>query len=69
MMKHEKWMEMDKKIDEIWMNNGWQWMKNWVNIDEEKKKGWKMDGNWMEMVYRACVKWFYKNWWAGIKQN
>ena len=26
-------------------DSGW----NWVNIDAEKKKGWKMDGNWMEM--------------------
>ena len=45
------------------MKNGWKWIKkwmkygwimddsgwNWVNIDAEKKKGWKMDGYWMEM--------------------
>ena len=46
--KIEKWMEVDKE----WMKYGWRmdysgW--NWINIDAEKKKGWKMDGNWMEM--------------------
>ena len=43
-----KWMEMEKE----WMKYGWimddsGW--NWINIDAEKKKGWKMDGNSMEM--------------------
>ena len=48
MMKNEKWMEMDKKMDEIWMNNGWQWMKldkHWCRKEKRMKNGWKLDGN------------------------
>ena len=48
MTKHEKWMEMVQKIDEIWMNNGWQWMKlgkHWCRKEKKMKHGWKLDGN------------------------
>ena len=48
MTKHEKWMEMDKKMDEIWMNSGWQWMKlgkHWCRKEKKMKHGWKLDGN------------------------
>ena len=37
-----------KKMDEIWMNNGWQWMKlgkNWCRKEKKMKHGWKLDGN------------------------
>ena len=48
MTKHEKWMEMDKKFDEIWVNNGWRWMKldkHWCRKEKRMKNGWKLDGN------------------------
>ena len=52
-------------MDEEWITVD----ENRINIDAEKKK----DEKWMETgrkwKYRACVKWLYKNGWAGIKQN
>ena len=49
MMKNEKWMEMEmEKMDEIWMNNGWQWVKlgkHWCWKEKRMKNGWKLDGN------------------------